>query len=149
MNVLWVHSSTKKDKMELRTAGLPPKTSCWESLISLNQHKSNLKMANNPIREHHYHFIDENNQSSMLACQDHLTRVYNYAKNFFMRGNILLRVLSTPVLRKIIYRFRAKYRRLMIPGRQPWSFGECLWFNDWFLFSGDIYYLKVRTAQFP
>lgn len=68
MSVLWVHSSTKKDKMELTAAVLPPKTSFGESLISLNQHKSNLKMANNPISEHHYHFIDENNQNSTLAC---------------------------------------------------------------------------------
>lgn len=68
--------------MELTTAGLPPKASFWESLISLNQHNSNLKMANNPIGEHHYHFTDENNQNSMLVCQDHLTGVCNYAKNF-------------------------------------------------------------------
>lgn len=39
-------------------------------------------MANNTIREYFYHFIDENDQNSPLACQSHLARVYNYAKNF-------------------------------------------------------------------
>lgn len=48
VNVLWVHSSTKKDKMELTTAGLPPKASFWESLISLNQQNSNLKWQTIP-----------------------------------------------------------------------------------------------------
>lgn len=39
-------------------------------------------MANNPIREHYYHFIDENDQNSTLACQGHLGRVYNNAEKF-------------------------------------------------------------------
>lgn len=46
-------------------------------------------MANNTIREYFYHFIDENDQNSPLACQGHLPEYIIMLKIFFMRSNIL------------------------------------------------------------